>query len=664
MDHFQLKSTYTPKGDQPKVIEALTRDIVQGAKHRVLLGVTGSGKTFTMANVIERLNRPALVLAHNKTLAAQLYLEFKELFPDNFVGYFVSYYDYYQPESYLPATDTYIEKDSAINDEIDRMRHAATFNLLNRRDVIIVCSVSCIYGIGAVENYSQMVIAIKIGQKLPRKALIKQLVQLQYTRNDIDFDRGTFRVRGEIVDIIPVYEEKFAYRFQFFDDEVEQIYRIDPLTGEVDAKLSEITLFAASHYVTPPEKLNAAIGQIREELRDRIQYFRGQNKLLEAQRIEQRTQFDLEMIEEMGYCSGIENYSRYLDGRKAGQAPTTLIDYFPKDFTLFIDESHVTVSQVGAMYMGDRSRKTTLVEYGFRLPSALDNRPLNFEEFLLRLNQAVYVSATPREYEIEKSDGVVYEQIIRPTGLIDPMVEIQKTRGQMDHLKNEIEMRAKINERTLVTTLTKRMAEDLTEFFKKQGIRVEYLHSDIKTIERTEILNALRAGEFDCLVGINLLREGLDLPEVSLVAILDADKEGFLRSSRSLIQTFGRAARHASGKVILYADKMTDAMKQAISETSRRREIQLAYNRENNITPQSISKKISKIRQDLPMTGDVANSKDSFNKLQIPKDELDQILAELQKKMMKAAENLQFEDAAKLRDRLILLKERSLLEND
>ena len=578
MNPFKLVSEFQPKGDQPQAIELLSEGVLEGAKHQVLLGVTGSGKTFTMANVIEKVQKPTLVISHNKTLAAQLYGEFKELFPENAVEYFVSYYDYYQPEAYIPSTDTYIEKDTQINEDIDKMRHSATRSLLERNDVIIVASVSCIYGLGSPEAYHGMLLYLEKGMTISREEILSKLVEIQYERNDIDFHRGTFRVRGDVIEVFPAHEGSRAIRIELFGDEVEDISEIDPLKGKVIEPLDKVPIYPGSHYVTPPDRLQKAIQNIREELRERVPWFKSQDQLLEAQRLEQRTKFDLEMLQELGYCQGIENYSRHLTGRRPGEPPPTLLDYYPKDCLLFIDESHVSIPQLIGMYRGDRSRKETLVEYGFRLPSALDNRPLMFEEFEKRVHQIIYVSATPSEYEMKKSHGKIVEQIIRPTGLSDPLLEVKPAKNQVDDLLGEIQKRVKRKERVLVTTLTKRMAEDLTEYYADLGIRVKYLHSDIDTLDRVEIIRDLRLGKFDVLIGINLLREGLDIPEVSLVAILDADKEGFLRSEKSLIQTFGRAARNVNGQVILYADKMTGSMDQAILETNRRRKIQEAYN--------------------------------------------------------------------------------------
>jgi len=589
---FDLKTPFSPTGDQPGAIDKLVRGAGGGRRAQVLLGVTGSGKTFTMANVVARLDRPTLVLCHNKTLAAQLYSEFKEFFPSNAVEYFVSYYDYYQPEAYIPQTDTFIEKDAQINDEIDKLRHSATRSLLERRDVLIVSSVSCIYGLGSPEVYEGMRLALAVGDEIKRQELLRKLVEMQYKRNDVDFHRGTFRVRGDMIEVFPAYEEERAVRIELFGDEIEGISIVDPLRGIRLERIGRMVLFPSSHYVTTAESRKRAIESIRIELRGRLQELKGQEKLVEAQRLEQRTLFDLEMMEELGYCQGIENYSRHLTGRRAGEAPPTLIDYFPDDFLLVVDESHVTVPQLGAMYRGDRSRKTTLVEHGFRLPSALDNRPLDFKEWEAIVNQVVFVSATPGDYELAQSGGEVVEQVIRPTGLLDPEVEIRPAGSQVDDLFGEVRKRAERGERVLVTTLTKRLAEDLSRHYQEQGVKVKYLHSDIETLERIEILRDLRLGTFDVLVGINLLREGLDLPEVSLVAILDADKEGFLRSTRSLIQTMGRAARNASGRVIMYADRVTDSMRRAVDETVRRRKIQSEYNDRHGITPRTVVKAV------------------------------------------------------------------------
>ncbi len=661
MAQFKLQSDYQPRGDQPQAIRELVEGLERGDRHQVLLGVTGSGKTFTMANVVAAVQRPTLVLAHNKTLAAQLYGEFKELFPDNAVEYFVSYYDYYQPEAYVASTDTFIEKDSAINEEIDKLRHSATRSLLSRRDVLIVASVSCIYGLGSPEAYFGMLVGLEEGMELERDALLKKLVEIQYQRNDVDFHRGTFRVRGDSVEIFPAYEEERAIRVEFFGDEIDAVSEIDPLRGKVTDRIGRTTIFPASHYVATRPTLERAVKQIQDELMYRIQYFRERNMLLEAQRIEQRTLFDIEMMEEMGYCQGIENYSRFLDGRAVGQAPATLFDYFPDDALMFIDESHVSVSQVGAMYRGDRSRKETLVNYGFRLPSALDNRPMTFEEFEAKGTQTVYVSATPADYELEKAHGVVVEQIIRPTGLVDPPIEVRPATEQVDDLIHELRETVARQERVLVTTLTKRMAEDLTGYLQEIGIRVRYLHSDIKTVERMEIIRDLRKGVFDVLVGINLLREGLDIPEVSLVAILDADKEGFLRSVRSLIQTCGRAARNVEGRVIMYADRITKSMQACIAETERRRVAQLAYNEEHGITPQTVKKSLRTILEDiaekdyleLPL---VAEEEESYGS----PDALKKEIARTKDEMLAAAADLDFEKAAELRDRMLALEKREL----
>jgi excinuclease ABC subunit B len=661
MDNFRLVSDYTPRGDQPQAIEELSAGILRGDRDQVLLGVTGSGKTFTMAHVIANTGRPALVLAPNKTLAAQLYGEFKELFPDNAVEYFVSYYDYYQPEAYLPTTDTFIEKDSAINDEIDKMRHSATRSLLTRHDVIIVASVSCIYGIGSPIEYQAMHIFFHQGEEYGRDELLRKLVEIQYERNDVDFHRGVFRVRGDIVEIFPAHDDERALRIEFFGDIVEAISEIDPLRGVVLQRLAKCAVYPASHYVTTRETLDRAIEQIRLELEERIRWFRERNMLVEAQRIEQRTYFDIEMMEEMGFCQGIENYSRHFDSRAAGEPPYTLIDYFPRDFLLFVDESHITVSQVGGMYRGDRSRKETLVNFGFRLPSALDNRPLNFQEFTAKLNQIVYVSATPADYELRQTQGVVVEQVIRPTGLIDPEIEVRPASGQVDDLLDQIRTTTTRGERVLVTTLTKRMAEDLTDYYRDLGVRVKYLHSDIDTIERMQIIRDLRLGEFDVLVGINLLREGLDIPEVSLVAILDADKEGFLRSARSLIQTCGRAARNLAGRVIMYADRVTGSMQSCLDETTRRRAIQGEYNRANDITPQSIKKGFRTILESIE-TRDyytipvAAESQEEY----VPVEKIPRLVKQLRKDMLAAAKELNFEKAVALRDRIKKLEDMEL----
>jgi excinuclease ABC subunit B len=662
MTDFRLVSEYEPSGDQPQAIRELNEGFLRGDQHQVLLGVTGSGKTFTMANLVHQLQRPTLVLAHNKTLAAQLYGEFRELFPDNAVEYFVSYYDYYQPEAYVAVTDTFIEKDSSINEEIDKLRHSATRSLLTRRDVLIVASVSCIYGLGSPEAYFSMLIKLKVGTEIDRNVLLKQLIEIQYERNDVDFHRGTFRVRGDTVEIFPAYEEKMALRIEFFGDEIEAIREIDPLRGKVIGELTSTTIFPASHYVATRPTLDRAVRLIQDELRERIQFFKGNNQLLEAQRIEQRTMFDIELMEEMGYCQGIENYSRFLDGRAVGEPPATLIDYFPKDAMLFIDESHVSVSQVGAMYRGDRSRKETLVGYGFRMPSALDNRPLTFEEFEGKNLQTLYVSATPGDYELEKAQGVVVEQIVRPTGLIEPPIDIRPATEQVDDLLGELRICVEKKQRVLVTTLTKRMAEDLTDYLGEHGIRVRYLHSDIVTVERVEIIRDLRAGEFDVLVGINLLREGLDIPEVALVAILDADKEGFLRSKRSLIQICGRAARHIDGRVIMYADKITRSMQACLDETGRRRQVQEEYNRVHGITPTSIQKSMRSILEDITgrdqaETGLLAA--EELSEYNTPK-KLKIEIKKTKQQMLEAAGDLDFELAAEMRDRMLLLEKREL----
>jgi excinuclease ABC subunit B len=657
---FNLKSEYQPQGDQQQAIEALVRGLDEGANNQVLLGITGSGKTFTIASVIQRTQRPTLVLAHNKTLAAQLYQEFKTFFPENAVEYFVSYYDYYQPEAYVPASDTYIEKDAAINDEIDRLRMSATRALFERRDVIIVASVSCIYGLGDPDAYYGMLLFVEPGMKMTRDALLQKLVELQYERSDIEFDRGSFRVRGDTVEVYPSYQDQ-AYRIELWGDEIDSVSTIDPLLGEVLHKhTSRLPIYPKSHYVMSKPTIKRAIKTIKEELEWWEPKLIQEGKLVEAQRLHQRTMYDLEMIKEMGFCRGIENYSRHLTGKAPGAPPPTLLDYLPRDTIMVIDESHQTIPQIGGMFKGDQSRKRTLVEYGFRLPSALDNRPLNFEEFEARTGQTIYVSATPGPYELTKAGGEIVEQIIRPTGLMDPVVEVRPVKGQIDNLLEEVRLRAERNERVLVTTLTKKMAEDLTEYFAEVGVRVRYLHSDIETLERIKILRDLRRGEFDVLVGINLLREGLDLPEVSLVAILDADKEGFLRSDRSLIQTMGRAARHASGKAILYADKMTDSMKRAIGETERRRAIQAAYNLEHGITPQTIIKPIE-------ATLVTAYEADYF-KVPINLDEysdytranIKETMTRMEAEMREAARRFEFERAAELRDRLKYLRERDL----
>ena len=663
MSDFEIISNFEPAGDQPQAIDKLCRNLKAGKRDNVLLGVTGSGKTFTMAHVIARLNKPTLVLAPNKTLAAQLYNEFKQLFPNNAVEYFVSYYDYYQPEAYIPTSDTYIQKDSSINEMIDKLRHSATRSVLSRSDIIVVASVSCIFGLGAPEDYLGMRVDIKKDMEIGRDAFLFKLVAMQYERNDIDFHRGVFRVRGDRVEVFPAYEEDKAIRIDFFGDQIEAISEIDPLRGAVSNRLKQATIFPASHYVTQKTTLKNASVTIIAELKGRMEYFRGEDKLIEVQRIEERTQFDLEMIQELGYCNGIENYSRHLTGRKPGQPPPTLLDYFPDDFLMFIDESHIAVPQLRGMYRGDRSRKQTLVEYGFRLPSALDNRPLKFEESEARISQVTYVSATPSEYEISKAKGAMAELIVRPTGLIDPPIDVRSAKNQVDDLLEEITDHQERNERVLVTTLTKRMAEDLTEYYSDLAIRVRYLHSDINTLERMDIIRDLRIGKFDVLVGINLLREGLDIPEVSLMAILDADKEGFLRSARSLIQTCGRAARNVRGRVIMYADVVTRSMQQCIDETNRRREIQKAYNRQHGITPETIQKDITRIF-DFDKTGEdtaidhVAEAVEAYKSI----DDIDSAVAALEKEMHAAAKDLEFEKAANLRDQIRALQKFIVLE--
>ncbi|MBN2528786.1 MAG: excinuclease ABC subunit UvrB [Deltaproteobacteria bacterium] len=649
-EKFIMSSPFEPRGDQPQAIARLVEGLESGIAHQVLLGITGSGKTFTMAKVVEQTGRPTLVLAHNKTLAAQLYSEFKSLFPDNAVEYFVSYYDYYQPEAYVPTTNTYIEKDASMNEQLDRMRHAATRSLLTRRDVIVVSSVSCIYGIGAREDYTRMMVTVRENENVGRDALLRVLVDIQYNRNDTDFSRGTFRVRGDTVEIFPVYEDEKALRLEFWGDTIDRISEIDPLKGTVLRNIQKASIFPASHYVLPEDKLHGALAAIRDELQERLQVLDSQGKLLEKQRLLERTMYDLEMLEETGHCSGIENYSRHMDGRNEGEPPTTLIDYFPEDFLLFIDESHQTVAQVGAMYKGDRSRKETLVNYGFRLPSAMDNRPLQFHEFEQKVGQAIYVSATPADYELIKADGEVVEQVIRPTGLLDPLVEVRPAQTQVDDLLDEIRLRVEQGERVLVTTLTKRMAEELTEYYTEVGVRVRYMHSDIDTVERVEILRELRAGSFDVLVGINLLREGLDIPEVSLVGILDADKEGFLRSTRSLIQTIGRAARNVEGKVIMYADRVTRSMDEAITVTRERREKQTAYNKANGITPQSVQKAISEVGPGAA-TADYAPVSRRPDKAALNTDPA-LLIEALREEMLTAAQALDFEKAAALRDEI------------
>jgi len=654
LDRFVLHSEYKPTGDQPQAIDALVQGFQEGNQFQTLLGVTGSGKTFTMANVIEKLNKPTLILAHNKTLAAQLYSEFKEFFPENAVEYFVSYYDYYQPEAYVPSTDTYIEKDSSINDEIDKLRHSATAALIERKDVIVVSSVSCIYGIGNKEDYTQMMLSLRPGMMKERDELIDQLIDIQYVRNEMDFHRGTFRVKGDVVEIVPVSTFEDAVRVEFFGDEIDRIVEFDILTGEIKKSLNFVAIFPASHYVVAPEKLEQAVGTIKEELKERIAYFKENDKLLEAQRIGERTNFDMEMLKETGFCSGIENYSRHLTGLAPGQAPNTLIDFFGDDFLLIVDESHITIPQVRGMYAGDRSRKQTLVDFGFRLPSAFDNRPLNFEEFEGKIDQMLFVSATPNVYE-EEHELFRAEQIIRPTGLLDPPIDVRPVKGQIDDLLSEVHKETAQKHKVLITTLTKRMAEDLTEYLRDSGVRVKYLHSDIDTLERVEIVRDLRMDVFDVLVGINLLREGLDIPEVALVVILDADKEGFLRSERSLVQTIGRAARNAEGRVIMYADTITDSMDKAIRETNRRRGIQEAYNEEHGITPKTI---IKAVRDRISISKDEKEVKEDYTKdvESMNKKELNAMIIKVTNKMNKAAAELNFEEAAVLRDQLKELK--------
>ena len=647
---FNLQSNYKPRGDQPIAIDKLTKGIEEGKHHQILRGVTGSGKTFTMANIIQNVQRPTLVLAHNKTLAYQLFTEFKEFFPDNAVEYFVSYYDYYQPEAYVAATDTYIAKDSSINDEIDKMRHSATMALFERRDVIIVASVSCIYGLGDPIEYQKLVVSLRPSQEISPEDVMRRLIDVQYVRNDVDFSRGTFRRRGDILDIFPAGFDQKAIRIEFFGDEIDEISEFDALTGKVTAKISHAYIYPASHYATSSEKTEKAIVSIEEELEERLFELNRENKLLEAQRLEQRTKYDIEMLREIGFCSGIENYSRHLSQRPAGSRPYTLIDYFPEDFILMVDESHVSIPQVGGMYEGDRSRKQNLVDYGFRLPSALDNRPLKFFEFEDLIKQAIYVSATPGPYELEKTHGQMVDQIIRPTGLLDPLIEVRPTKNQIDDLIEEVYKTIEKKERVLVTTLTKKMAEDLTTYLTENGIKVRYLHSDIKTIERSEIIRELRLGEFDVLVGINLLREGLDIPEVSLIAILDADKEGFLRSETSLIQTIGRAARNSEGRVIMYADTITKSMKKAIDETERRRKIQEDFNKAHGIVPTTIKKNIAEIIQ-------ITKKKEEEEIEEFSKDDIETILINMESEMYKAAEELDFERAAALRDQIKAMKD-------
>ena len=662
MSVFKIVSDFVPRGDQPAAIEDLSAGVEKGEKHQVLLGVTGSGKTYTMANIIERSGKTSLILAPNKTLAAQLFNEFKVLFPKNAVEYFVSYYDYYQPEAYIPQTDTYIEKDSSINETIDKMRHSATRSLLERRDVIIIASVSCIYGLGSPEAYQNMLVHLISKAETDRDEVLKKLVEIQYERNDIDFHRGTFRVRGDVVEVFPAYEESVAVRIEFFGDTVDAMYEIDPLRGKVIRALDRVAIYPASHYVTERSRLLESVDMILEEMKERVEFFRNRNKLIEAQRIEERTRFDMEMLKEMGYCNGIENYSRYLTGRNAGEPPPTLLEYFPNDSLFFIDESHVGIPQVQGMFRGDRSRKQNLVDYGFRLPSALDNRPLTFEEFEGHVSQVVYVSATPGPYELNKAQGHVTQQVIRPTGLMDPIIELRPASDQVDDLLHEIQRNVEKDQRVLVTTLTKKMAEDLTEYYGALGVRVKYLHSEIKTIERMEIIRDLRLGEFDVLIGINLLREGLDIPEVSLVAILDADKEGFLRSERSLMQTAGRASRNVDGKVILYADVVTESIKKTVDETNRRRVLQMEFNRENNITPETIRKNINDILSSLAeqdyVTVEIEEEEPELSA--IPVERISREIEKLTAQMFEAARDLEFEKAAELRDRIRALEQRQI----
>ena len=646
---FKLVSKYKPSGDQPQAIDKLVKGIEEGKHEQVLLGATGTGKTFTIANVIARTNRPTLVLAHNKTLAGQLYSELKELFPENRVEYFVSYYDYYQPEAYVPSTDTYIEKDSSINDEIDELRHAATSALISRRDVIVVSSVSCIYGIGEVEEYKNKMLTLTVGENISREQVLTKLVEMLYERNDFDFKRGTFRVRGDTLEIIPANQNTLGFRIEFFDEEIDRICEIDTLTGTITKNMKNVSIFPASHFVVSDEKLQAAIVRIKKELQDRLEELKNNNKLLAAERLEQRTNYDLEMLEETGFCSGIENYSAPMAGRTPGETPTTLMDFFPDDYLLVVDESHVTLPQVRGMYNGDRARKMNLVDYGFRLPSALDNRPLKYEEFEKKINQAIYVSATPGDLELEHTNNQYVEQIIRPTGLLDPTIEVRKTEGQIDDLVGEINERINKDERILITTLTIRMAEELTNYLKELDIKVAYLHSEVKTLERMQIIHDVRAGKYDVLVGINLLREGLDIPEVSLIAILDADKEGFLRSNRSLIQTIGRCARNANGHVIMYGDKITDSMQQAIDETARRRKIQEEYNKEHGIIPQTIKKEIREVISN-------TDTKESKGKKKLTKKEIARNIENVEEEMREAARNLDFERAMELRDILFEMK--------
>ncbi|WP_042353994.1 excinuclease ABC subunit UvrB [Bacillus rubiinfantis] len=654
-NQFELVSKYSPQGDQPEAIKQLVQGIHQNKRYQTLLGATGTGKTFTISNVIKEVNKPTLVIAHNKTLAGQLYSEFREFFPNNAVEYFVSYYDYYQPEAYVPQTDTFIEKDASINDEIDKLRHSATSSLLERKDVIIIASVSCIYGLGSPEEYREMVLSLRTGMEIERNGLLHRLVDIQYERNDIDFKRGTFRVRGDVVEIFPVSRDEHCIRVEFFGDEIDRIREVDALTGEIIGEREHVAIFPASHFVTREEKMRQAIENIEKELEERLIELREQDKLLEAQRLEQRTRYDLEMMREMGFCSGIENYSRHLTLRPAGSTPYTLIDFFPEDFLIVIDESHVTLPQIRGMFNGDRARKQVLVEHGFRLPSALDNRPLMFDEFEKHIHNIVFVSATPGPYELEHTPTMV-EQIIRPTGLLDPVIEVRPIEGQIDDLIGEIQDRVKRNERVLVTTLTKKMSEDLTDYLKEIGIKVQYLHSEVKTLERIEIIRELRLGTYDVLVGINLLREGLDIPEVSLVTILDADKEGFLRSERSLIQTIGRAARNANGMVIMYADRITDSMEKAISETKRRRSIQEEYNRKHGITPQTIQKDIRDVIRATHAAEETEEYKPAASFAKLTKKEKDKLIADMEKEMKAAAKALDFERAAELRDLIVELK--------
>ncbi|EAA0170540.1 excinuclease ABC subunit UvrB [Listeria monocytogenes] len=653
-DKFELVSKYSPQGDQPRAIEQLVAGLKKGLKHQTLLGATGTGKTFTVSNVIQEVNKPTLVMAHNKTLAGQLYSEFKEFFPNNAVEYFVSYYDYYQPEAYVPQSDTYIEKDASINDEIDKLRHSATAALFERRDVIIIASVSCIYGLGSPIEYGEMLVSLRVGMEISRDQLLRKLVDIQYDRNDIDFQRGRFRVRGDVVEIFPASRDEHCMRIEFFGDEIERIREVDALTGEIIGEREHVSIFPASHFVTRPDIMKKAIVNIKAELEDRLQVLRADNKLLEAQRLEQRTNYDLEMMEEMGYCSGIENYSRHLSLRPAGVTPYTLLDYFPDDFQMVIDESHVTMPQIRGMFNGDQARKQMLVDHGFRLPSALDNRPLRLEEFEKHINQIMFISATPGPYELEKNPDVI-EQIIRPTGLLDPIVEIRPIQGQIDDLMDEINDRVEKNERVLITTLTKKMSEDLTNYLKEAGVKVQYLHSEVKTLERIEIIRDLRLGVYDVIVGINLLREGIDLPEVSLVAILDADKEGFLRSERSLIQTMGRAARNENGRVIMYADKMTDSMRNSIGETERRRKIQIEYNEKHGITPKTIKKEIRGIIAATSAV-DEREAVKQHDLSKMSKKERDVFIEGMEHEMKEAAKALDFERAAELRDALLEIK--------